>query len=102
MVDERYVIADDESSYWGHLFGPGTNETTTRFVFDRERNALASAEYLSGRAWLPMDSIMWDNFTDHLVNANPDALEDPGQWGLRTSPDLPEWASPGAPGPGAR
>ena len=99
MVEDRYVIADDESSLWGHLFGPGTNETTTRFVFDRERDALVSAEYLSGKAWIPMDSLMWDNFTDHLVNANPGALETPSDWGLRTSSELPDWTQSASPSP---
>lgn len=97
---ERYVIADEESGYWGHLFGPGNNETTTRFAFDRELNEIAAAEHLSGRAWVAMDRIMLDNFYDHLVNANPAALEDPAEWGLRTSDDLPDWA--GHPAPGVR
>lgn len=97
MADGRYVIADDECGYWGHLFGPGNNETMTRFAFDREQNEIVCAEHLSGGAWLPMDEIMLDNFHDHLVNANPDALESPEQWSLRASDEIPDWArSPAA------
>ncbi|CAH1692594.1 conserved hypothetical protein [Hyphomicrobiales bacterium] len=91
MAEDRFVIADENSSLWGHLFGPGTNETMTRFVFDREENAIAAAEHQAGGAWLPMTEEMLANFHDHLTNANPDALADPAAWDLRTSPELPDW-----------
>ncbi len=91
MDAHRFVIADEDSSLWGHLSGPGQGETMTRFVFDREENAISAAEYQVGTAWLPMTEEMLVNFYDHLASANPDALENPVSWGLRTSSELPSW-----------
>lgn len=97
MGDERYVIADDESSLWGHLFGPGRDETITRFVFDRQQMSLAAAEFRIGSAWTVMDTEMVENFHDHLVNANREAIDDPERWDLRTSEEIPDWVEVPAP-----
>ena len=99
MAQDRFVIADEGSSLWGHLFGPGNNETMTRFVFDREEQAIAAAEHQVGTAWLPMTEEMLANFNDHLTNANPDALENPASWDLRTSSELPDWVEAPAAAP---
>lgn len=100
MAEDRYVIADDDSSLWGHLFGPGNTETMTRFVFDRDENAIAAAEYQVGAAWLPMTEQMLANFHDHLTDANPQALDEPAAWDLRTSAELPDWVEAPAAAPG--
>lgn len=99
MVEDRFVIADENSSLWGHLFGPGKNETMTRFVFDREEHTIAAAEYQVGQAWLPMSEEMLVNFYDHLTVANPEALSQPAAWDLRTSSELPDWAEAPAAAP---
>lgn len=99
MADDRYVIADEDSSLWGHLFGPGNNETMTRFVFDREENAIAAAEHQVGQAWVPMTDEMLANFRDHLTVANSEALSDPAGWELRTSSELPDWVEAPAAAP---
>lgn len=99
MTEHRYVIADDESSLWGHLFGPGDHETMTRFVYDVVDRKIVAADYQSRNLWIAMDDDMLANFRDHLENANPDALDNPEDWDLATSDELPDWANQPTPSP---
>lgn len=92
----RYVITDDLQ--WGHIFEGGTSETMCLFAFDRQENRLVAGMVpggfgAEGQWWTPMSARMLADLEDSLVNANPDALSNPDDWGLSETDDLPEWAS---------
>jgi hypothetical protein len=36
---------------------------------------------------------------DSVVNANPEAVEHPAEWGLEETDDLPDWAAQASPSP---
>lgn len=101
----RYVIADNPGSLWGHIFRDGEPEIMTRFVFDLEDRRLVAGGYQGGYSqsgpwWADMSAEMLADLQDSLVNANPDALDNPEYWGLLSSDELPEWAArPAAPRP---
>lgn len=94
---KRYVIADEPGSLWGHLFDETGRETMTRFVFDREQNALVALQVRLDGGWENGSDAMIADLEDSLVNANPDALTDPGYWGLVTADEHPSWATIVAP-----
>lgn len=83
----RYLIAQS----WGHIF-EGFGEREVRFVFDRKTGLLVSADINCG-VWQPASRIQRQDVQDSLVNANPEALDRPVEYGLIEADEPPEWAS---------
>lgn len=81
----RYVYGD-----WGHLFGPGANETIVRFCFDKEVNAIVRMEAFdhAGRLRATSRAERLD-VQDSLLVANEGAIDNPGDWNLVSSDTPP-------------
>lgn len=91
----RYIIADpDQGCGWDHIFLEGGRDTEreTRFVFDPETEKLLMADIRRDWKWRAASSDELADLEDSLLNANGDALEDPEDWALIASDDLPDWA----------
>lgn len=86
--EPRYLVSEG----WGHLFGPGNNETTVRFVFDREVHRIIMMEYQERGQWRRATAFDIADVQDSLLNANGEALDKPGEYDCSNSHDLPEWA----------
>lgn len=94
----RYVIADEESSLWGHIFEQDRFEVMTRWAYDRQEERLVAAMEVGGRGadgewWVKLSPEAAEDLADSVIGANSDAIERPGYWELRESDELPEWAS---------
>lgn len=83
----RYVVADN----WSHLL-EGGRETEIRWVWDREEERLVALQIWRNRTWQPASRGEFEDVTDHLANANPDALENPADYGAYAASSLPDWA----------
>lgn len=103
----RYIIAHcdrDVGAGWGHIFSEGSREVErdTRFVWDCDAEKLIHLDIMRDNKWreASQDEIL--DLEDSLKNANPDALDNPDDWGLDASDDLPAWcAAPSSdPAPG--
>ncbi len=77
---------------WTHLFGAGIPEVTVRLVFDRELNQVLCMDIQTATKWVGASSAQIQDVEDSLKNANDDALENPQDWGLEASDELPVWA----------
>lgn len=79
---------------WGHIFFPGGPETMTRIVFDREDNAVVAMEVMTSGTgkWAEATQEMREDVTDSIINANPEALDEPSEFGLEGSDEPPQWA----------
>ena len=86
--ERRYLVAE----YWGHIFA-GNTEQMVRFVFDREAQDMAYLEFKDGTVATKAEL---NDVKDSLLNANPEALEDPAGWGLDEEAEVPDWAKPTA------
>ncbi len=85
----RYVVADN----WSHLL-EGGRETDIRWVWDREEERLVALQIWRNRSWQPASRGEFDDVTDHLANANPDALEDPVDYSAYEAKSMPGWGDP--------
>lgn len=87
----RYVHGN-----WTHLFGPGKGvETMTQVVYDRHEErvvALLVADRLSFGRLRNASRAEIADVEDSLKNANPEAIDEPINFGLHESEDLPGWA----------
>lgn len=81
----RYVFGD-----WTHIFDFG-QEKMTKFVFDRQVNAVIHMRVEGMMGWFAADAGHRADLTDSLVNANEEALEKPEEYGLEESDGLPAW-----------
>lgn len=96
----RFIIADPEQGAgWGHIFeevresgGAKQRERMLRFVFDRRDDRLEHLDVKWGHKWIEGSRFDREDVEDSLKNANPEALEDPEEWGLLVSDTLPDWA----------
>lgn len=86
--ERRYLVAEN----WGHTFG-GTTEQMVSFVFDREAHDMVYMEFHNGTV---ASRAEMNDVKDSLLNANPEALEDPAGWGLDEEAKVPDWAKPAA------
>jgi hypothetical protein len=80
---------------WGHLFGPGNKrETMTEFVYDTEEESLVAVLIQYDAAldkWELASEHKRADLEDSLKNANPEALENPHEWDLDYTDELPDW-----------
>jgi hypothetical protein len=81
---EQYLIAED----WGHTF-VGSTETMVSFVFDTTVHRIT---YMMVKGQLASRAEIAD-VENSLLNANSEALDDPEEWGLEASDELPDWAT---------
>lgn len=100
----RYVIAHcdrEVGAGWGHIFTEDGREVErdTRFVYDRDAGRLVHLDILRGNKWREASRAEIEDLEDSLKNANEDALENPADWDLDETDDLPEWAGAGEPAP---
>ena len=90
-AEARYLVGN-----WMHLFGPGEGrETLTRIVFDKEANEVVAMQ-VHRRGDLGFSNSTRAeclDVTDSIVNANPEALDAPDEWGLDPANDVPQWAA---------
>ncbi len=90
VEDAQYLVGT-----WTHLFGPGKGrDTLTRIVFDRDDNAVVAMQVhrRGDLGFSPSTSDERADVTDSIVNANPEALESPDDYGLEPSDEVPGWA----------
>lgn len=92
----RYIIADSDTvpgSGWTHLFPEGRRdvERETRFVWDTDTEKLLHLDIRRNSKWQEAGRSEIEDLEDSLKNANEDALENPDNWGLTPSDELPEW-----------
>jgi hypothetical protein len=80
---------------WGHLFGPGNKrETLTEFVYDTEDESLVAVLVQHDAAldkWEISSEHQRADLEDSLKNANPEALDNPHEWNLDYTDELPDW-----------
>lgn len=80
---------------WGHLFGPDNKrETLTEIVYDTEEEELFAVLIQYDAAldkWELASEHKRADLEDSLKNANPDALDNPHNWDLDYSDELPDW-----------
>lgn len=95
----RYVIAEEPNHLWRHIPYEGAPETYTRFVYDREEGRLVVAERMGmfsnedgSYSWLALDGRARAELEESLKADSPEALEDPEDWGLVESDEIPVWA----------
>jgi hypothetical protein len=98
-----YIIADPASNTgWSHLFEkrmPVAGKLCTvvielecRFVYEvSERRLLHLDLLLESGTSAASEEDLWD-LEDSLNHANPDAIDNPLDWGLTVSSNLPSWA----------
>ncbi len=86
-----YLVADDETSLWGHIFA-GQREQMTRFVYDMQSDLLLAVQIQTG----PVAG--WRNATpEELLDVARDIdtnrpYADPTAWDLAVVETVPEWA----------
>jgi len=95
----RYIVADpDDGPGWSHIWriqdAAGASidvERACRFAFDRRAARLVQLDIDVGGIMMPASDAQVDDLLDSLLNANFDAIEDPGSHGLSASRSLPKW-----------
>lgn len=87
--NERFL-----SGNWSHIFTQGGPDTHTRIVFDKEENRVVAMELHAPRfgGWIQATRSHREDVTDSIVNANPEALTEPENWGLSSSDAPPMWS----------
>lgn len=85
----QYLIAEG----WDHIF-EGFGQRTVRFVFDRNADKIVHMDIEFGvGGWKPATADQTADVEDSLKTANEDAFENPEDYGLIKSDDLPGWAA---------
>lgn len=82
---------------WTHIFEGEKAERPVRIVIDASAQTLLKMEVAANRSMydsyrLPT-RIEFDDVEDSIVNANADVFNDPAEYGLELTDDLPAWAA---------
>ncbi len=86
-LEERYLVCEG----WPHCF-VGSQESIVRFVIDRTTDEFVCCDVDTG-GWEPCDKRERDHvFGDLECN---DALNEPEEWELELTGDLPDWSLEG-------
>src|SRR3546814_9636007 len=86
----RYVSCDA----WTHIFSEAEFseiERTTRWVFDRQEQALVFVDVQRDQKWRSGSRSEIEDVTDSLVNGNPGCLDIPQNWEFAESDVPPNW-----------
>lgn len=86
--DAKYLVSDG----WSHLFGVGMPESLVRFVFDLEEHQITQMQIKGSLGWVPAIAIQMEDVEDSLINANPQAFDDPEDFDCYKTSTLPQWA----------
>lgn len=78
--------------HWSHIF-PESGDVMTRLVFDREADLVVALQIQGATGWRNVGAAAMADVTDSLRNANPEALDDPEDYGLEEDDTLPDWAA---------
>lgn len=96
------AIADDGDAQlltgnWNHIFVEGSKQVDRdcRFVMDMATNQVTHLDISRGSKWQASSRAEREDLTDSLVNANPDAIDNPGNWELEIASKLPDWVANG-------
>ncbi len=99
---DRYIVT---GPYWGHIFDEEQGEVLTEWVYDIVEEKLVGAMIADrGSLNLPkwhqakQDELL--DLEDSIKNANPDCIDNPEDWGLVRTNELPEFAQPSDSTPG--
>lgn len=87
----RYVIC----ASWTHIFDEDATrqvERITRWIYDREQEALVTLDIMREHKWRAATSIEILDVLDSLQNGNPECLEKPAEWEFDEVDTPPEWA----------
>src|SRR3546814_15841698 len=85
----RYVSCDA----WTHIFSEAEFseiERTTRWVFDRQEQALVFVDVQRDQKWRSGSRSEIEDVTDSLVNGNPGCLDIPQNWEFAESDVTPK------------
>lgn len=87
-----YVVGE-----WGHIFyfAGRQTERTCRIVYDVAKAEVTHMDVFRNHKWRESSRSEREDVTDSLRNANPEALEKPGDWGLAFTSELPAWTAEG-------
>jgi hypothetical protein len=82
---------------WNHIFVEGRKQVDRdcRFVMDMATNQVTHLDIQRGSKWQASSRAEREDLTDSLVNANPDAIDNPGNWELEIVSELPDWVENG-------
>lgn len=85
----RYLVGQ-----WEHLFDEGDRDRNRLcdIVFDTTLNKVIHMSVQRDQKMRPSTQIERDDLTDSLVNANPEAIDNPEEWDLQRTSLLPDWA----------
>ena len=85
----KYLIANA----WNHIF-EGRTPSEVRFVFNVAEETISHMQICTHEGWEAAMRQQAEDVLDSLLNANPEALDYPGNYGLTKSNHLPAWAAP--------
>jgi hypothetical protein len=77
------------SSGWGHIF-MGNREDLTRWVFDRYKNTLVTAQVLESSKWIDLNKYHKQDLLNSIYDN--DAISRPDVFGLEESVEIPSWS----------
>ncbi len=82
-----------EGYEWTHIFVEDgrPRERSTRFVFDTQTRMIPVMDIMRDNKWRGASEAEKDDLLDSLVNANPEAIENPEEWELEQTDVLPDW-----------
>lgn len=83
----KYLIGAN----WSHVF-EGFGEKQVRFVFDVESRTIVSMQVFFDQKWQNATQTQVADVQDSLITANEEALQNPAEWGLLASAELPDWS----------
>lgn len=86
-ISKKYIHGN-----WTHIFHDNGPDIVLRFAFDTDKQQILSMELQKSLGWTAASASEMLDVQDSLVNANEDALLNPGDWNLDESDALPEWA----------
>lgn len=93
----RYIITE---GYWGHIFNEKQGEILTEWVYDTQEDQLIGARVANDRSdfpsWREATADELADLEDSVKNANSDALDNPENWGLTQTDELPDYVASSA------
>lgn len=78
---------------WDHIFEDDGRALPVRFCFDVEKNKLVHLDIQRDTGWEPASSVDVADVQDSILNGNADALDNPSDYGLAQTAELPDWAA---------
>lgn len=88
-----YLVADEDTSLWPHIF-PDGRERMTRFAYDMEQRTLLAVQIETGPVfgWRDAEPHELEDVAADVSSNEP--FLDPVAWDLEVVNALPDWAEP--------